>query len=187
MKITVELENNRQLDKFIQLVNEFEKVNNHLKFKGLKVAFKYDMRSSGEFDDSKPNTISINPNRCDNTGEFSAYLICIHEWSHLLDKKCKMLNVYKKEFKNDKLILTRYAKEKGETEHLAEIISMYLTNPHLLKLISEKHFEFVSRFFKSPTPCTREYFLTLYERYSPRYKKMLERKYGVAINLLTTN
>ncbi len=183
MKISVELENNKQLNKFMELVMDFEKANPQLKLKGLKIAFKYDMRSSGEFDIEIPNKISINPNRCDSKGDFSFFLICVHEFSHLLDQKYKMVNSFKKEFEDKRLPLTNYAKTKTtRDEELAEIISLYLRNPYLLKLISERHYEFVSRFFNSPTKNDENTFLTIYETYSPRYRKATEKKYGFSVS-----
>lgn len=182
MKIAVELQNNKQLDKFIELVNEFEKANTHLTFKKLKINFKYNLRASGEYNDGKPNTIDINPNRCDASGDFSFFLICVHEFSHLLDKKFKILKAFKEEFKEQRLFLTTYAKRVHDpVEEIAEIISLYLRNPYLLKLISAKHYEFVSEFFKSPSPMTREFFCSQYEKYSMRYKLSMEKKYGIEV------
>jgi len=183
MKITVELENNKQLDKFIEHINEFEKINPDIKFRRLKLRFRYDMKSSGEFEDSNPNTISINPGRCDKTGEFSFFRICIHEFSHLLDKKLKIDKQYKQCLLNATLYLTNYAKKTHcVTEEIAEIISCYLLNPYLLKLISIKHYDFISKFFKSTVPCTKEYFLSIYERYSPKYRNSIIKKYGINID-----
>lgn len=184
MQIKVELENNKQLDRFISLVKDFEKANPHLDLKNLKIKFKYDLKASGEFDDRKPNSICVNPNRCDNTGEFSFYLICIHEWAHLLDRKFKMLRQYKKDFlkKDNHLILTTYAKrEREDSEELAEIIVLYMTNPYLLKLISQKHFDFVAGYFKSPIECTKEHFEKLFETYSQRYKKSIIKRFNIKI------
>jgi hypothetical protein len=79
-------------------------------------------------------------------------------------------------------MLTSYAKSKNnKDEELAEIVSLYLRNPYLLKLISEKHYEFVSRFFNPPIKSDEDTFLTIYETYSPRYRKSLEKKYGFSV------
>ena len=181
MKIVVKLISNKQFDMFISLVEKFEKVNTELKFTKLKVVFKYDMKSVGEFYDETPNTILVNPNRCNQTGEYSFYLICLHEWAHLLDKKFKMWKVYKEEYKNNQLNITKYAECCDMIEQLAEIIVLYLTNPYLLKLISYKHFKFVKGYFKSPTPCTPDFFAGEYEKFSQGYPNKIWNKYGIQV------
>lgn len=187
MKISVELENNKQLNKFMELAMAFDKANPQLKLKKLKITFKYDIRSSGEYDYQKPNVISINPNRCDDRGDFSFYLICAHEFSHLIDKKLKIGKQFNKEIE-ERLYLTTYAKGCSDRcEELAEIISLYLRNPYLLKLISEYHYEFLTRYFNSPTSNDKNTFLSIYETYSPRYRKSIEKKYGFTINGNKTN
>lgn len=186
MKITIEVENNKQLDKFIELVDSFENINSKkMTMRSLKIRFKYDMKSSGEFWDSRPNSLTINPTRCDKTGEWSFFNILVHEFSHLIDNKFKICPHYVTKFsdKKSKLHLTNYAKRcKDPVEELAEIISLYLRNPYLLKLISMSHYTFISRFFKPTVPCNHDYFLSQYELCSPRYKKTLTKKYGITIS-----
>jgi hypothetical protein len=87
-----------------------------------------------------------------------------------------MLEKYEREFENkeDRLYLTKNGKLDA-IEELAEIITVYLTNPYLLKMISEKHFNFISSFFKSPTECDEKVFLSKYEKFSKRYKKKIQK------------
>lgn len=185
MKISIEIEDNKQLDRFISLVNEWEKVNkNKIVIKSLKIRFKYHMKSAGEFEHWKPNCLNINPKKCDKKGEWDFENILIHEFSHLLDNKFKMVDGFKKEFtdKNIRLYLTTYAKECHDPiEELAEIISMYLKNPYLLMLISEPHYLFVTKYFKSPTPCTEEYFYGVWDSYSDRHKLALIKRYNLIL------
>lgn len=187
MKISIEIEDNKQLDRFIELVNEWERVNaSKILMKSMKIRFKYDMKSSGEYEDWKPNCLNINPKRCDRTGEWKLENILIHEFSHLLDNKFKILKSFKKRFtdNNIKLYLTSYAKRcKDPIEELAEIIALYLKNPYLLKLISEDHYIFISKYFKSPTPCDKTYFDKQWEIYSNRHKKAIIKRYNIDLKV----
>jgi hypothetical protein len=179
MKVLIELENNKQLDRFIEFAEKVITLNKKLKLKQLKITFKYDMRSHGEFNDDEPNKIKLNPERCEHTGEWSLFLIAMHEFSHLIDDRFKMLSFYEKEFEEEqyRLPLTTYSKTSVE-EELAEVISAYLLYPYFLKSISAKHYNFIKRFIKSPKECTKKEFMKDYERWSKKHKEKMKNKYG---------
>jgi hypothetical protein len=171
-----------QLEKLIK-INHFD-IN-------LKIGFDYLMEKSGEWDPENPTILKINPFICSDkktyayTEDNTMYGIVIHEFSHFLSVEFfkGFMDDYIKEFPEERLLITTYeeANEKIE-EEVAELISLYVRNPYLLKLISKKHYFYIKRWFKTPVLYDKNKFIQIYSKMEREYKDKLYKKWGIVVN-----
>ena len=153
------------------------------------------------------DTIYINPDNCkslktydiDDGGKenlhYPAYTLdntifgtVLHEFSHLLHCQIfkTMSNDYLKEFPNKRLFLNWYSNNEIDDE-LANIMVLYITNPYLLKLISNQHFKYMKRYFKSPVSATKYRCGELYKRFPIHIKNDLKNRWGIIYNFDTND
>lgn len=150
----------------------------------------------------KTDTIFINPDNCYSLKEYNEdnaspenmfyigyccdntiYGTVLHEFAHFLCFQVykNLLDDYKKEFPNKRLYLNSYSNTEID-EEIANIISLYISNPYLLKLVSEKHFKFVKRYFKSPRSVSANTCYQIYQKFPIHVKNELKQKWGVIYN-----
>lgn len=117
-------------------------------------------------------TVRINPSKIGDVSDCKGYLedyslfgVVIHEMSHLFIKHLNLLKEYKKEFP-EKLIINANSSLSND-EEFAEVFSLYLTNPYLLKNIDKHAFEFMKELFHSPTTCSKK----KYDEIASKWKK----------------
>ena len=110
-------------------------------------------------------------------------MVIIHEIAHLIDHKLKIMKQYLENWplKKDRLILNSNSRT-DRIEELAEIVSVYITNPYLLRLISKERFAFLKSLFKSPAPYSQVFFGKSYERWSMKTKRNFKRRFGIFID-----
>ncbi len=102
--------------------------------------------------------------------------VVLHEFCHyFLDQyKNKLLDDFTEEFKEEKNFLN-YNSSLSVEEYFVESLCIYLTNPFLLKLVEGFLFDFYSERFKSPTPCTKVFFIKTYDSWNDDVKNQLEK------------
>jgi hypothetical protein len=112
--------------------------------------------------------------------------ITLHEFSHYLHCKIypEMILDYTKEFPTERFYINSYAGN-GVFDELAEIMTLYITNPYLLRLISKKHYNFCKRYFKSPVSCSKDRLRMIYNMYPVIVKEHLQKKWGIVYNVNT--
>ena len=176
MKITVI--NHGPLDRVKTIIDNLNRINNFNYCD--EIILNYDLDLAGEFFDDENKKIYVNPDNCDYSGEYSVYYVCIHEFGHMLDYKLKMADKFKETFpeKSDHLYINSHSRVNRD-EELAELITLYITNPYMLRLISKKHWQFLKKFFKSPTPCSEFTFVKLYKKYSKTCTDNFKRRHGI--------
>lgn len=146
------------------------------------------------------HTIYINPANCeynnpdDETSlsyagflsDFSIFGITIHEFAHFLTYAIypKIRLQYRNAFPKERLYLNPYANT-NLNEEIAEVLSLYLTNPYLLNLISKPHCKFFKTFFKSPVPCSLAKGFEIYTYFPVHIKRYLLNKWGIDYNVRT--
>ena len=146
------------------------------------------------------NTIFVNPLVCktkqdviDGTVEtlfcqgyvadFSVFGVTIHEFCHLLHFEVfkDMVDEYAEAFPLDRLYLNEYCGHILPDE-LAEIMTLYISNPYLLKMISKEHWQFCKRYFKSPVACSPKKARQIYQAFPVSVKEELKEKWGIVFN-----
>jgi len=137
------------------------------------------------------NSLCINPNcpeaYCSGyTSDPTLFGVTIHEFCHLLQFKIfeNIVPDFGKAFSYERLYLNDYANN-GYLDELAEIMSLYITNPYLLKLISKPHFDFLKKFFKSPVPCSSGRCIEIFSGFPIHVKKDLKERWGIVFNIDT--
>jgi hypothetical protein len=138
--------------------------------------------------------IYINPSNCEKlkddsdfcTGyvkDLSIFGVTIHEFAHIMSFNIYkgMVQDYKKEFPINRLYLNDYSNHHIDDE-IAELIVLEMTNPYLLKLISEPHHIFFNKYFKSPVICTRTRCKLIYDIFPITCKENLKTKLGIVFN-----
>lgn len=148
------------------------------------------------------NKIFINPYVCHETymvakdkglimgtgyiADLSIFSIVIHEFAHLICYNIYegLVNEYAEEFPriNDRLYLNDYCDHTLDDE-LAEIITVFILNPYMLKMISKKHWKFLNDRFKSPVPASVQQFKRVYNDFSVDAKLELYEKFGITYNM----
>jgi len=177
------------------LIEQTQKVN-HWKF-NIVIAFNYQIDCFGQ---TTPGThiLEINPDRCITkykqaktsfpyyVSDYSAFGVIIHEFAHFLALTFhkSISSKYRKAFPTERLMIND-CKEPNEDvdEEIAEIMTLYIVNPYLLKLISEKHFNFFKKQFKSPTKCTEHQFIEYYQKFPSNLKKKLLLKWKILVDV----
>jgi hypothetical protein len=143
--------------------------------------------------------IYINPSNCENIKDDSDFCnghikdltifgITLHEFAHILSTNIfkKFIPDYKKEFPTERLYLNDYSNHNIDDE-IAELLTLYLTNPYLLKLISVNHYKFCRRFFESPISCSKQQCFKLFESFPIKCKENLKNKFGIVYNEVNKN
>lgn len=168
----------------------------------LKMAYDFECPEMGFYinQDELRSTIFINPSKCKKRGEIcdgtlkeigypgyvadqSVFGVTIHEFCHVLQFEVydTILDDYAKEFPTERLYLNEYCNNEFHDE-LAEIMSLYITNPLLLKMISKPHWRFCKKYFKSPVACSIKRAYEIYHVFPIRVKENLREKWGIVYN-----
>jgi len=174
----------------------------------LSIAYDYECEGLGMYipnEKGQESRIFVNPSKCKTqletflieddcpepycsgyTSDFTLFGVTIHEFCHLLQFKVfkDIIPEFGKAFPYDRLYLNDYSNN-GYLDELAEIMSLYLTNPYLLNLISKPHFEFLKKFFKSPVSCSLSKSSEIFNRFPIHVKKDLEKRWGIVFNIDT--
>ncbi len=179
----------KDLVRAIRLINKLLTLNDlHFKY---SLNLDYKSKNYGEFDPQKANDIYLNPAAFYNTSkedphalyfstDYSIYAVSIHEFSHLLDAKFNILDKYKIEF-SDKLILNQNS-ESSRSEELAEVMSLYILNPYLLKLIDKSRYIFLRDIFISPTVCRKSNFISKWTNWPDKIKDLCAERWKICVS-----
>lgn len=179
----------KDLVKAIRLIDKLLSKND-FNFKYL-LNLDYKMKDFGQFDPQEANSIYINPAAFYDTKkelphakyfttDFSIFAVSIHEFSHLLDAKLNILDKYKVKFP-ERLILNDNS-QTDRREELAEIMSLYILNPYMLRLIDKPRYNFMRTIFLSPTPCLKTDFIVKWNRWSDRIRELCFRRWGFKVS-----
>lgn len=138
----------------------------------------YNLREYNEEDSSQKNTFYPGY-ACDNT----IFGTILHEFSHFLCYKVykTLLADYKSEFPVTRLYLNAYSNFEID-EELANLMTLYISNPYLLKLISVDHYKFLKKVFKTARPCSSKTCYQIYQRFPIHVKNELKNKWGIIYN-----
>ncbi|HAT77038.1 MAG TPA: hypothetical protein DCS19_09385 [Flavobacterium sp.] len=203
-KIVVEID--CPLDDTISSMGIIEKFLNVNKIKmNLSIAYDYSMDLMGLYIPNEKDhkfRIFINPLMCkeikqeysltfDGDNNFcpgsnfdrTLFSATIHEFCHLLQYQIydTIISDYKQKFQIDRLILNDYSNV-NIMEELAEIMTLYMTNPYLLKMISKEHFKFIKSYFKSPVECSMDKCMDIYKGFPITIKKFIEANWFIYYN-----
>lgn len=174
----------------------------------LVISYDYDMSDMGLFPFLKKETINpvtlnpvyrvfINPHLCKTqndctknitgepycpgyTSDLSIFGVTVHEFTHVLQYKTHkgILKDFVKTFPTERFYLNDYCNNQIHDES-AEILTLFITNPYLLKLISESHWRFCKKYFKSATPCTSKKSAHIYRGFPIHVKDDLRSKWRI--------
>jgi hypothetical protein len=172
---------------------------NNLKM-DISIAYDYDMEGLGMYFPNLKDQgyrVFVNPMNCktqddiDNntwrepfcpgyTADLTLFGVTIHEFCHLLQYKAypDIVIEYVKQFPTERFYLNDYSNNELFDE-LAELMTVYISNPYLLKLISKKHFNFCKSFFKSPMPCSLKKFRSIYNGFPIHVKEHMKKKWNL--------
>jgi len=184
--------NNEEIDKAIEVIDKFKKINNdnfrfeiHLDYEiddighyeiGRKIVINPSLISKPFFDYGFPLSLQTN-----------LTTLVLHEFGHYLDERHKIEIKYLKyceEF--GRLAITPYTQEEPLLcEEVAEIIQLYLTNPFILKTVDKKRYNWFRKFFKSPTPCTNKRFIKYWMLWNKQTKDECWNSYGISYDYRT--
>jgi len=184
----------------IIILSLLKKNNINLKF---NIDYDYSMEECGlyrPFAKGQEYSIVVNPSRCkaqeDVTEQnfeepfcpgshcdITLFGITVHEFCHLLQYKVypSIIEDYEKNFPTKRFILNKYSNNEIHDE-LAEIQTLYISNPYLLKLISKDHFNFCKKYFKSPVSCTEKRCFYIFKTFPIQVKNILEHRWGIVYN-----
>lgn len=195
MTIKVSIRNpHSMLNSAIKLIEKL-KSKNKIDF-SLEIIYDYQLMEDNEpikgvyYNDFK---IYVNPSECETdptkysscgyTNDLSLFGVTIHEFCHFLAEKIypKMTSDYKKMFPTERFYLNDYSDYTLDDE-IAEAMTLYITNPYLLKLISKDHWKFFRNYFLSPVPCTQKKFFAIYQTYHQIIKLDLQERWKISYN-----
>jgi hypothetical protein len=157
----------------------------------LTLELDYHLKDAGVYDSNYPNAIRINPWICDEktsytyTEDNTIFGVIMHEFSHFLSMTyfVDFQKSYLEAFPENRFLITTYdAANEDYDEEIAEIMSLYIRNPYLLKVISEAHYKFMSSWFISPVACTVKRFIYMYNQMPVDLKNKLRTKWGIMVN-----
>jgi hypothetical protein len=182
----------------LKLIERFSKINK-VKIK-IDVALDWNMPEAGIYycqNKKYKNKIFINPKNCGSITDATDYYIgyskditifgvILHEFSHFLCYQVypTLINDYKKYFATERLYLNDYSNNEIRDE-IAEIMTLYFTNPFLLKLISKKHIQFFKKYFKSISPCSYRHMLMMYQDYPIPVKEDMIKRWNIIFDEYT--
>ena len=115
--------------------------------------------------------------------DFSVFGVTIHEFCHLLQFAVfeDIEEEYAKAFPEERFYLNDYCNN-DLLDELAEVMSLYITNPYLLKMISKPHWQFCKRYFKSPVACSLLRSRQIFHSFPIVVKKQLKDKWKIIYN-----
>jgi len=118
------------------------------------------------------------------TSDLTLFGVTIHEFCHLLQYQVypDIVLEYAKDFPIDRFYLNDYANN-DLLDELAEIMTLYITNPFLLKMISEPHYKFCKKFFKSPVSCTDSQCQYIYKKFPIRVKEHMKSYWKIGLDI----
>ncbi|MFW6311089.1 MAG: hypothetical protein ACOC1K_02515 [Nanoarchaeota archaeon] len=203
-KISVNIQTpNEETMLAINFIEDFTQTNN-LDF-NLSITYDFSIQESGVYYpnlDGYQDTIFVNPNNCKNINDedneyifYHGYVtditlfgIIIHEFTHFLQYKVyeNIIEEYSKEFPTKRFYLNYYCNN-DFIDELSEVMSLYITNPYLLKLISKDHWKFCKRFFKSSIACSCEKCYNIFKCFPIHVKEDLKENWGIVYNYNTDN
>jgi len=147
---------------------------------------------------SEPGKIYINPTNIDMlsdaleeesscvgyTKDISLLGVIIHEFCHLITYEIysNILKDYKDLFPTNRNYLNSYSDETVADE-IAEAMTLYITNPYLLKMIFPAVHKFFKDHFKSPMPCSLTFMKTMYDDYPISIKHELDKKWNIVYDV----
>ena len=180
--------NHTEIDKAVSIIDKFKKVNK-INFR-LDIHLDYEIEDCGHYLENQKEVI-VNPSLIDQpffsfgfplTIQTNMTTLIIHEFGHYLDGKYNIEKKYDKYcLENGKLLITPYTFETDDiVEELGEIIQIYLLNPFILKTIDNKRYNFIKKFFKSPTPCTEKTFIDMWVTWNDYTKNECCHSYGIS-------
>jgi len=191
----------QEITVFMILLKRMKKKNN-LDF-CLKIMIDYSMPGMGVYFRSKKGMIFINPENCINIEDISnindkvdfwngyvkdltLFGVTIHEFCHYASEEVfsGMINDYRKTFPTKRLRLNDYSNNSIDDE-IAETMTLYITNPLFLKLISKEHWDFFKKYFTSPVPTSHKQSYDIYEKFPPIIKERLKNDWNIDYNILT--
>lgn len=182
----------------IQIITKLLIINN-LKME-LSISYDYEYEESGLYlpnQKGKSHKIFVNPLNCSTEDELmdnmttepsypgycadsTLFGVIIHEFCHILQYQIykDIIPEYGKCFPIERLYLNEYSNE-NLFDELAEIMTLYITNPYLLKMISKKHWSFCKKFFKSPITCSESRCSIIYNKFPIHIKHHMKDKWGI--------
>jgi len=193
----------KECDIALKLIQRFFVINKINRV--LKLVYDFELDEQGTYWAGDKNTIVINPDNCFNMRMYddeddskdnmfflhylddnSLMAGILHEFAHFICFQLfkSLLVDYKQEFPNNRLYLSSYSNSECD-EELANVIQVYIANPFLLKLVSEDHYNFLKRYFKSPTPCSSKDCFNKYQKFPIHIKNHLKTKWEIEYNQAT--
>jgi len=170
----------------------------------LSIAYDYSSTECGcyrPFEKGQEYRIFVNPSKCKTQEEVTKqdfdepfspgycadvtlFGVTIHEFCHLLQFKTypSIVKDYGETFPLERFNLNNYSNHEINDE-LAEIMTLYITNPYLLKIISNPHFNFCKKYFKSPVACSLSRCFLIYKGWPTSVKEHLKHQWGIAYNI----
>lgn len=178
-------------------MRQFVKLNN-IKLKKLIISWDFDDHELGYYLYGKRVSkhkceIFVNPRNCvmvstkgyDNHPENNTIsAVILHEFSHYIEHLYGLTKQYAKlegTFKPKILMVTSTSSTCLE-EEMAEMVSLFICNPYLLKVIDPDRYKWLRKIIKSPTPCTAANFFKSFSNWCPEAKKECRDKFKLLIN-----
>lgn len=172
----------------LKTIKEFTKLNGIKLTPEIKIDYKLDSAGCTYWNwDGK--SIYINPKICKtqskhkghyDLGHLNSYdltSICLHEFGHLLMEK---FGIHKDFIKTSPTIVNSNAAQ-SRLEEFAEIFTIFITNPYFLKILNEDCLNFLKERFKSPTSCSKKYFMKIYATWDDSLKKRTKDTLGIHV------
>lgn len=118
------------------------------------------------------------------TSDITLFGVTIHEFCHLIQYKVfpDMLKSYATQFPTERFYISQYCNNQVWDE-CAEIMTLYITNPYLLKLISKPHYDFCKKYFKSPVACSKIKCYNIYNGFPIPVKEYLKSHWGIVYDI----
>lgn len=165
-----------------KMVTKIQKLNNIEE--DIEIVFDFDTKDAGYYY-SNDYKLYINPfKRLDYCyGHPSGHdirNIIFHEYGHYLDGKFNIAKPYRSYVrKKGHLYLCDHSK-KNIGEEIAEIISLYISNPLLLKMMDKERFEFYQSYIKIPKSFLKDpYIIQL--GWSKHFDKLLKKNFNIVL------
>lgn len=191
------------------LINKLQKINN-LKF-NLEIVYDYNLideefpqnQLRGIYYHDTPHKIFVNPEACESiqephindkalyyygyTNDLTIFGVVIHEFCHFLTNQVfqDLMEDYTYTFQTYRLYLNEYSDSCKLNEEVAENMTLYITNPLLLKMISKDHWKFFKTYFRSPTASSVKKLYQIYDLYPQSIKTHLKEKWKIVYNYQT--
>lgn len=187
--ITVEIYSEGvELAEVKRTISKFQKKNN-LNFK-VKILIDWFSEFAGYYyfgeDEVK---LFVNPINCQYfdrtfgyTDDNSFVGVMTHEFSHCIDDKYGLQADYRVYTKaNGRLMLNDYVRRTNISEEIAELVCLYINNPYLLKHIDVPRYKWLSKYFKSTTPCSEKNFKERWKAWDGETRKLCWKDWGIKV------